>query len=161
MVIEGNCMIALSRMLLRTMANATIGQCDEKPQNIYISCKFISNTTACTEKLSIYVLLASALLVQPRIVVIFSFFHFAIPQSTYLARTHRPIKTNPDTPNQHLQAQSHRTRARIRENKSNINEKKKKKERDGMIRTCSIILQNPGLLLPPTALCTAAETSAH
>lgn len=30
-----------------------------------------------------------------------------------------------------------------------------------MIRTCSIILQNPGLLLPPTALCTAAETSAH
>lgn len=31
MVIEGNCMIALSRMLLRTMANATIGQCDEKP----------------------------------------------------------------------------------------------------------------------------------
>ena len=150
---RGSAMIALSRMLLRAMVNATIGQCDEKPQNVYISCEFISNTTACTEKLSIYVLLASALLTQARIMVI-SFSHLAILQSTYLARTHQPIKTNPDTPNQHLQAQSHRTRARIRKNRSN------KQERDGMIRTCSIILQNPGLLLP-IAVCTAAETSAH
>ena len=126
-------MIALSRMLLRAMVNVTIGQCKMRSPRMYIypaslfqillleySC---SNTPACTERLSIYVLLASALLTQARIMVI-SFSHLAILQSTYLARINRPIKTNPDTPNKHLQAQSHRTYTRIRKSRSNSKKNK-------------------------------------
>lgn len=119
-------MIALSRMLLRAMVNVTLGQCKMRsprmhiyPTNLFQILLHILRT----KRLSIYVLLASALLTQARIMVI-SFSQLAILQSTYLARINQPIKTNPDTPNKHLQAQSHRTCTRIRKSRSNSKKNK-------------------------------------